>query len=184
MDVIITVPHSKCVSTSDKRACDLRAAAAANIIFQRLKQLKQIRVQLVKAQTFRYEGDLNRPVTRGWAWRQHIQSMIDETIQASRHVLVIDVHSFPNSTESFVDADTGQVPHVVLLDYQNRNQNVHLPHTVVLNASKANDIIVQALQTGANAILIEFNEDTSYTTNKMINDVAEKLCKLLQKNLL
>lgn len=183
MDIIITVPHSKCVSPSAQRNCDLRAKSVATQIYKKLKKLPSTNVSIHFADSVRKNGDLNRPVTRGWAWRRHIQKQIDNAIKQNRSVLVLDIHSFPNTTQSFgIDEMTMQVPNIVLLDYQNRYSNLQLPNTTVLKGSYLNDIMVQTLSVGGEALLLEFNEDKNYTTNKMITNFIDHLYNLITQN--
>lgn len=186
MDVIITVPHSKCLPLAERRMCDRRAAGAAKILHRQLKSLplRQFRVHnIVFAQSIRAVGDLNRRVTRDWPWRQRIRSMVNRAINAQRNVLVLDIHSFPNSIESFgLDERTGAVPHVVLLDYERRHCNLQLPHTAVMRADWRNDIILETMRAGGDAILLEFNEDELYTSDKIIKDVANALHQIIVEN--
>jgi hypothetical protein len=99
--------------------------------------------------------------------------MVEQALQHGRNVFLLDVHSFPNTIESFgVDSHTKSIPHVVVLDYQHRHDYVVLPHTTVLPASRVNDVTVQAIGAGADALLLEFNEDQTYTPDKYVKAVA------------
>jgi hypothetical protein len=183
MDVIITVPHSACVPQAAQRTCDVRARSAAQIIHTRLARLPApaYRVSIAYANSFRFKGDLNRRVTRGWAWRKHVQSMVEHGIKRRRKVMLFDIHSFPNTKKSFgLDRRTGDVPHVVLLDYMHRHENIGLPSTLVMQASKANDIVVQTIEAGGDALLLEFNEDKTHTPDRYVAAVAIALEKMVK----
>jgi len=177
MDIIITAPHSGCIRGSQGRMCDLRAEYAATRIGEYMqKRLPTAHISVAYSDVVRADIDLNRAPARYTKWRQQILESIDASVAVDRKVLVLDIHSFPDTSKSFGYMEDGTVPSVVLLDFPGIRSNYEPPPFVrVLEASLANDIIVTSLLSGADAFLWEFNENPMRSTNQVIDTVAESM---------
>jgi hypothetical protein len=137
--------------------------------------LPQFTISLYTSEHRREYLDDNRVQSRNSEWRRAIQTRIDNALAARKRVLVLDIHSYPDSADSFgVDAD-GDIPPVVLLALNVPNVTLlqnKLPFLTVLPASRVNDIIVQADDAGAIALLLEFNERGLTSTQRRDTFVA------------
>jgi hypothetical protein len=186
--VIITVPHGKCPSQSPVRLCDERADEAANALAALLPA-----ASLYRAATYRFQGDLNRPETRNSEWRRTIQAQVEHEVAAGKRVVLFDMHSFPDDSDSFgVVTRDHVVPQLVLLDEPS------LPHAAlarriaqstsvrllsVLTASQINDITVQARAVGhVDAMLWEFNESSARLSHEQIVEVVRVLADYAVNN--
>ena len=177
MDIIITAPHSDCIRGIQGRMCDLRAEYAATRIEAYMrKRLPTAHISVAYADVVRADIDLNRAPARYTEWRQKILESIDASVAVDRKVLVLDIHSFPDTSKSFGYMEDGTVPAVVLLDFPGIHSNYVPPPSVrVLEASLANDIIVTSLMSGADAFLWEFNENPLRSTDQVIDSIAESM---------
>lgn len=188
--VIITVPHGKCpdnFSNSEnakniERKCDTRAKSAAQIIYQTMIDV-DISAELYVSPIFRSEGDMNRTSTRSHDWRQMVQSKIRRYISAGYNVFVLDIHSFPDKSESF-GLIRNYIPKIVLLDH------VDKPHSELVDdfnlnkhmvGSSLNDIIIQARDAGADSLLLEFNENSRRLSDEEIERFAKKIVSYIKR---
>jgi hypothetical protein len=160
--LIITVPHGKCDSSNTIRECDLVAKYVADRIYNQLSIIMP--VQIHHADIYRKEGDLNRIGTFDTKWRKNISDNIKSGD------ILLDIHSFPNTTRSFGTID-GIIPKIVLLDLSNNHQQicndmkVNIPLTKYMIGGNKNDIVRDALSHGGDAMLWEFNEETVNDTD-------------------
>ena len=180
--VIITVPHGKCPDDEEVsgRFCDERADEAASALSALLPT-----ASVYRAPTYRSEGDLNRPETRNTEWRRAIQAEVQRHVANGYHVILFDMHSFPNTSSSFGVTHEHSVPQLVLLDEPS------LPHAALAGqiasttsvqqvavhiGSEINDITVQARAVGhVDAMLWEFNESPARLSHAQIVEVANVL---------
>lgn len=157
--LIITVPHGKCKpsNTPEQRNCDIVAKHVADRIYNQLSTI--IPVQIHHADIYRKEGDLNRIETFDTKWRKNISDNIKSGD------ILLDIHSFPNTIQSFGTIN-GIIPKIVLLDMDDNHQQicddvkVNIPLTKYMTGSEKNDIVQDAMNKGVDAMLWEFNEET------------------------
>lgn len=178
MDIIIVAPHSRCIIGASVRTCDLRAGDAAQLIYAYLSErlAKDIfNILLTLSDTIRQELDMNRAVARNSAWRKEIQRRVAQSVAAGRYALVLDIHSFPDDVVQFgLDERSDKSPAVVLLDFYGVHNLQELPAIVKpLQATRVNDIITTALDSGADAFLWEFNENRARFSDSIVIEVAE-----------
>src|SRR5207248_1426846 len=106
MEIILTVPHSSCLNEPE-RTCDLIALKAANHLKNALES--NATVHLFKADKNRYTIDYNRFQGRFTPWRSQIRKNLKDAS------LLLDIHSFPNESDSF-GLLNGDIPEIVILD--------------------------------------------------------------------
>lgn len=166
MKTLLTVPHSKCIN-KEGHLCDIMAEISSKKISKYLKKSK-ITHKIILADKNRSIIDYNRKTSRNSNWRQKIRN---EFINCD---LVLDIHSFPNSSSSF-GRTNGKIPEIVILDsYIYKNEyidkytsnyfgNFLLENGVIckLLPGGDNDITLEARENNIKAILIEFNENLS-----------------------
>lgn len=154
MNVILTVPHGCPSNLGNLRLCDLMAETTAKELHKSLNA-RNVSTQLFINKIPRQILDHNRIESRQTDWRRQIT----KAIQTTKQPIVLDIHSFPNHTESFGATSTGRPPKMVIFD------NTITEPTIVGSDIKSvpedlnNDIVVRARELGAQARLIEFNED-------------------------
>lgn len=157
--LVITVPHDKCKpsNTPEQRNCDIVAKHVADRIYNQLSTI--IPIQIHHADIYREDGDLNRIETFNTKWRKNIS----ENIKPGD--ILLDIHSFPNTIQSFGTIN-GIIPKIVLLDMDDNHQQIcddvktNIPLTKYMTGSEKNDIVQDALSRGVDAMLWEFNEET------------------------
>lgn len=172
--LIITVPHDKCSEHKKSRNCDLVAQKVADRIYERLKN--HIQTRIYHADRYRSEGDLNRIETFDTTWRQNI------TNQLKSGDILLDIHSFPNTVNSFGTINE-QIPKIVLLDMDDHTDlcdqvKSTIPSTKYMRGSSKNDIVKNALDNEVDAMLWEFNEST--ITDEDINKFADIMSKYIK----
>lgn len=191
--IILTVPHSKCFNLNI-RTCDTVAEQFANILLQQIKNLGND-VVIIKSNNNRYILDDNRFATKlktiktdSYLWNK-LRETIKEYFKIKKKyddIIVVDIHSFPNNTESFDSND------VVLLD--------NFPYQQIVKDLKdeliKKEIVVDILPagTGQNAILdvltlhplyiptilTEINEKYINSPNKLLS-IAKIISEFLVK---
>lgn len=177
---VITTPHSKCPSASE-RLCDMRASNVAHIIHNILIS-KGYQSEIHEAPVFRNTLDLNRPISQNNPWRKNIQSRISYLQNRHDNVILLDIHSFPHGTNAF---QIQNEPKIVLLNRAGKNTAIvdKLKNTIssvyTIPASDLNDIIIQADKLGANAMLWEFNENPNYLKDDEIRKFTDILIESL-----
>jgi hypothetical protein len=154
--VVITVPHSLCVSGLD-HLCDYMAPKAAVILSNKMN------AKLFLADANRIVIDYNRRSSRSSNWRTKIKQYVIQ----NKSRIVLDIHSYPNDSISFGLID-GKIPDIVLLDSFNGGKDSltnslasYLNKRGVLVSVLAggdNDISVEMRELNIASILIEFNE--------------------------
>ena len=104
MDVLITVPHAKCLLWHPKKwhSCDYDAQLFAEMLFSKLSKIH--RAQLFIGDLNRLETvDLNRLESRLTTFREKIRSKLFKLItnNISTEIYLFDVHSYPLDSENF-----------------------------------------------------------------------------------
>lgn len=186
--IIITVPHSKCIS--NVRVCDLRAEKAANMFKEEID--KKIDVDIYKNDIFRFKMDGNRSESRVSNFRNKIRESMKNSKQKYNNVFLLDIHSFPNRIESF--GTNPNVPKIVFIskekyhrflrsfiyDFYSEKEAENLG-VIYAYTTDDNDILLEAEEYGIDAILIEFNEDEDYFNLDEQKDFIQKF-SLFMKN--
>lgn len=184
MSVIITVPHAVC-EDSEGRTCDTRAYGSGLLVEsiledQNFKQVHNLSydTSIVFNDTLRRITDGNRYASRNTKFRRQIRNLLKRDLSKSHLQWIIDVHSFPNTPDSFGTMPDGTVPKFVILSPPEHYQiykkfeemitfdfpKIKSNYVRVLLASDKNDIMEEGRDYHTSGILIEFNEDTDYLT--------------------
>ena len=180
-EILLTVPHAKCVSTT-RRDCDRLARTAATYLHSFLLP----RSRLLVGDVLRSQGDLNRVETRNTLYRRHVRNILLSKTKGLgvAAAAVLDIHSFPY-IDSFPSPDSwledtindkirlllNGPPELVILD----NIPAHTPWILklvrflhqnnvrvdYLPGARFNDIVAESRKLGIPAVLIEFYEGLS-----------------------
>lgn len=163
--IIVTVPHSLCLSDTLGRNCDTLSLLASYNLVDKLTA-KRLPVVYLPGNYHRSEVDLNRIYSRHTDYRQRLSSLLYSCS------LLIDIHSFErNGFGSDVD--------LVILDnepgtqYGIRLYNILKQKNVSVDyilGADYNDITQQGRQNGVPSILIEYGEFMKVTTVDHINN--------------
>ncbi len=189
MKILLTVPHSVCPefdsndlnsdsndldteSENSEHPCDFKAEEMALILKDNLES-RGHHVNLELSDTFRAICDLNRRSCRETGFRKRIRK------NSSRDTLILDVHSYPGSDETY-----GQFEFVILDPSGPSSAQLQILRSgmsyllwiyllskginVGLLQGKDNDIQDEARELGFICLLLEFNEDLPLQRNQYI----------------
>lgn len=184
MEIIITIPHGFCPERRF-RMCDNRASEAATMLSRALRDRlpRNIQIRVFYSNSPRSFGDLNRSVTRDTPWRRRVQFHVERAVREGSKVILFDMHSFPNSCDSFCKSQRDTPPQVVLLDSAGfphrklvesiRNSNA-VERISLLQGSTINDIteMARAVSDNVDTMLWEFNENRSALSDQEITSVV------------
>jgi hypothetical protein len=181
-NILLTVPHSKCLGKKD-HICDYLAEKAAKSLHSKLEFSI-----LILSDVNRTFIDYNRKKSKNTKWRENIRKII-----LSKNIdFLIDVHSFPPSSESFgffkKDNETySSLPEIVLLDsyydekFLDRSTSVEFNKYLLKNNIKSklivggdNDITLDGRRLNIKSILIEYNESLTSQRLDYINNIIIK----------
>jgi hypothetical protein len=175
--IILTVPHA--TGENDKEhTYDKIAKDVAVELDKKLKE-KGIEVETIIGNIERTDIDLNRPESRDTEFRNKISNAITED------AFLIDVHSFPPDDPSNAPFD------VVVYDIPVDRDDIYVADILfILNkvglvagyhkAYTRDDIVMQMLSEGANAVLLEFNENIEGKIEMIVELVAEGIERWLK----
>jgi hypothetical protein len=181
-NILLTVPHSKCLGNKD-HICDYLAEKAAKNL--RKKFESSILILADQNRTF---IDYNRKKARNSKWRENIRKII-----LSKNIdFLLDIHSFPPTSDSFgFFEDTKSLPEIVLLDsyydgkfldkFTSINFNNYLLSYKIkskLLVGGDNDITLDGRKYNIKSILIEYNEDLSSAKLNYINKIISSYFNL------
>lgn len=168
LKVLITVPHA----LSDKRAADSARALEDALVSQKIPY------ETFLGDIVRTEKDLNRYEGRDTPYRQRLREVISKAKEGEEEIILIDMHSFPNSPESFgVSLDSqgrGIVPKQVFLGPERYHRGLKEYFAGDIKAGRVkipvgfslkNDIVLEAVSMGITAFLVENNDDKAYFTD-------------------
>lgn len=193
-NIVITSPHAKCDLSHPKRACDLAAALAGQMMAEEAEK-HELNYVYFPGNVYRAEHDLNRKKSRKTEYRQKLLRQIKK-LSKSRSVL-LDIHSFPNyymdeagDINFFRKGETP--PDIVLIQgplnlYENRQLTALLYSVLskrgirvkILDGISVNDILNQAAENRLPGILIEYNE----SFNRRPKLLAE-ICKTIIESII
>lgn len=194
-NIVITVPHSYCLDKLG-RHCDTRAREVALALIQEFNKFKNVKVHYFPNNTtLRSELDLNRSWSRNHSMRQKIDKLLNSLYENNNEhdVLLLDIHSFPNNSDSFKISGK-PIPKIVILDtakdidsnltntiYDKIKQTIPEINKLIACEKnsfycKSNDIIVEGKKIN-DALLLEFNEDDNYFTRENIIDFVSNFTK-------
>lgn len=196
-NIIITVPHSKCLKEyHDKdiiykaHLCDFRTKNIGEM-FKRIfekhnfntylyvnNNIPRICVNLKDEEKFGC-CDLNRKKCRNNDWRKDVTKKMKEL--KNKKVFIIDIHSF-NRYNSFggcdvailMDKNINSKINKNILELKNKINSILIQDNNYCNLfyGKNNDIIDQANELNINNFLLEVIEDE----NRLTNNIIEKMC--------
>jgi len=176
MDIIVTSPHSFCLSRTE-RDCDRVAHLAASRLLALLPGALYFPAPLPRTQI-----DLNRSSSRGTEYREAISNALGELAASANSPLLLDIHSF--SKEAFDEVSVMILDNVLGTDYGRRLAqmlNEAGINTGYLYGNSDNDIVIEARSKVVPAILIEYNESLGLEKIDQINRVIAEW--ILRKNL-
>lgn len=161
---IVTAPHSKCPPGIVRR-CDRRALEGAKIVYNQLKALNLPAV-LHLPNVYREIIDMNRPIARYTPYRAKLRQYIRRAQSEGYLPIVLDIHSFPDISESF--GNIGDSPPCFVILYMREIEGIIRrlaengafagTRTALIQGGRVNDISMDAISLGAIPFLIEFNE--------------------------
>lgn len=174
-NILLTVPHSKCLGKKD-HICDYLAEKAARNLQTKFKNSI-----LILADQNRTFIDYNRKKARKTKWRENIRNILEE----KNIDFLLDIHSFPPESESFgFFENTSSLPEIVLLDsyydgnFLDKSTSTKFNKYLLQNKIRSkllvggtNDIIIDGRKYNTKSILIEYNENLSFDRLNFINQI-------------
>ena len=179
--IIITAPHSGCVSETGARTCDSRAGEAGTLL-RSLFYEERIPCSLYLAKDvfgrpiLRSDIDLNRPPAKATKWYKKIQRQIELNNKVGMNTVILDCHSFPEEGKKMMVFRTPGVFDPLMDMYTELSTSLRGMVELVCGTD-SNFITKQATLMDIPSVLLEFNEYESVLSKSELKTACEIIVK-------
>jgi len=179
--IIITCPHSGCLSSTGFRTCDSRAGEAGIMLYNLFHKIG-IPCSLYLAKDdfgrpiLRSEVDLNRKPAKVTKWYRKVQRQIELNNKVGMKSVILDCHSFPDEGKKMMIFRTPGVFDPLMDMFTDLNTSLRGMVELVCGTDD-NFITKQATLLNIPSVLLEFNEYESVLSKTELKTACEIIVK-------